>query len=127
MRGDPMVTAIIIPILCIYFFWITKKEMKKQKEKWMQLENIVEEAIVVGVIKEIHEERQRFYYHYYVLVTDLVVQTEHKSLRVSRMIPLYKNVQPFFHYQMGDKVRLYGNWKEDIFRFTRLEKVVDDA
>lgn len=122
-----MVTAIVIPILCIYFFWITKKEMNRQKEKWLQLENIMEEAIVVGVIKEIREERQRFYYHYYVLVTDLVVQTVHKSVRVRRMIPLYKKVQPVYHYQIGDTVQIFGNWKEDVFLFNRIEKIVDEV
>lgn len=121
-----MVTAIVIPILCIYFFWITKKEMNKQKEKWLQLEHIVEEALVVGIIKEINEERQRFYYHYYVLVTDLVIQTEHKPLRVRRMIPLNKHAQPLLHYQIGNKVRIFGNWKEDIFLFNRIEKIVDE-
>lgn len=123
-----MVTAIVIPIICIYFFWLTGKEMKEQKEKWIQLENVIEESIIVGTIKEIKTEKQRYYYHLYTDVVELVVQRDNQSLRVQRILPLQKGVSPSpFPFYIGDSVRLYGNWKEDIFRFKRIELIEDKS
>lgn len=121
-----MVTAIVIPIICAYFFWLTGKEMKEQKEKWLQLENVLEESIIVGTIKEIKTEKQRYYYHLHTDVVELVLQTDKQTIRVKRILPLQKGSNPFpFH--IGDSVRIYGNWKEDTFRFKRIERRKDKS
>lgn len=119
-----MVTAIVIPIICIYFFWITRKEMKEHKEKWLQLENVLEESIILGTVKEIKIEKQRYYYHLYVQVVELLLQTKNQTIRVQRILP-YQKTEPPFTYRIGDDVQLYGNWKENKFRFNRIERIKD--
>ena len=51
IRGwDHMVTAIVIPIICFYFYWLTKKEMRESQQKWLQLKTVAEEAVISGEI-----------------------------------------------------------------------------
>lgn len=94
--------------------------MKEHKEGWLQLENVLEESIIVGTIKEIKVEKQRYYYHLYIQVVELVLQTDNQTLRVQRILPHQKSERTF-NFEVGDYVRLYGNWKEDKFRFKRIE------
>jgi F0F1-type ATP synthase membrane subunit a len=70
-----MVTAVVIPIICLYFYWITRKEMKLNDSKWLALAEIKKEAVVTGEIRSISTEKQRFYYHRYILVYELTLQT----------------------------------------------------
>ena len=58
-----MVTAILIPIVVIYFYWLSKKEMQANYEEWVKLEDISEEALISGKIIEAQEQKERFYYH----------------------------------------------------------------
>lgn len=117
-----MVTAIVIPIICIYFYWLTKKEMRIHKEKWLALENITEESILKGTIQNIEKEKQRFYYHYYNQVITLTLKTEHKTYIVKKVSPIHDNTAPFLN-QVGDNVLIYGKWENGYFLLNRIEKV----
>lgn len=117
-----MVTAIVIPIICIYFYWITKKEMHKQNSKWLQLENVSEEAVLVGIIEDLQEGKERYYYHRYIYKTEIKLKTDLKTIMTKKMAPLTKNYVPV-SLKMGDKVKIYGNWKEDYFTISRIEKI----
>jgi hypothetical protein len=116
-----MVTAIVIPIILIYFYWITKKEMQANYEKWIKLEEIPEEAIVSGRILEINERKERYYYHRFNHITILKIHTGVKDLTVKKVTPLRKGaIIPKF--QEGEAVHLYGNYKEGQFSINRVIK-----
>jgi hypothetical protein len=115
-----MVTAILIPIICVYFYWVTKKEWKENHQKWLDLGNLHEEAMVSGEVVQIEEYKMKFYYNRYVYVTEILLKTNLKSIRVKRMIPIMNTVEPC-QIKIGDFVRLYGNWQENDFRFLRYE------
>ncbi|MGG5253071.1 hypothetical protein ACQYAD_06200 [Neobacillus sp. SM06] len=118
-----MVTAVIIPILCIYFFWITRKEMKVQEQKWLKAGDVIEEAVFAGEIKEITNEKQRFYYNRYLFVQELKLQTDTGRMTVKKITPLRKPFIPE-HFEIGEKVRVYGGFVGDEFYVNRVEKMV---
>ncbi|WNS77051.1 hypothetical protein RRV45_08720 [Bacillus sp. DTU_2020_1000418_1_SI_GHA_SEK_038] len=117
-----MVTAIVIPIICIYFYWVTKKEMRESHEKWLKLKNTPEEAIISGTIVNLNESRQRFSYHRFVYVIDIKIKSEYSYWDVKRLIPMDKEAE-IPHLKKGGKIRVYGNWKEDYFLVNRIEQL----
>ncbi|MEH7493268.1 hypothetical protein V7177_13575, partial [Neobacillus niacini] len=66
-----MVTAVVIPIICLYFYWITRKEMKLNDSKWLASAEVRKEAVLTGEIRSVNREKQRFYYHRYTLLYEL--------------------------------------------------------
>ncbi|WP_144474765.1 hypothetical protein [Cytobacillus oceanisediminis] len=114
-----MVTAIAIPIILAYFYWLTKKEMQRNEQEWIGLEEIPEEAIVSGKIIEIHEHKERFYYHRFNHVTVLKINTGLKELTVKKVTPLRKGAVPPT-FSEGELVHLYGNWKHGYFSINRV-------
>ncbi len=117
-----MVAAVIIPILCIYFFWITRKEMKEQDRKWLKAGVVPEEAVFVGEIKEITNEKQRFYYNRYLFVQELKLQTETRRLTVKKVTPITKPFAPET-FQVGEKVSVFGGFRGDQFYINQVKKV----
>ena len=114
-----MVTAIVIPIILVYFYWVTKKEMQENYEEWVKLEVIQEEAIVSGKIIEVTERKERFYYHRFNHISTLKVHTGVRELIVKKITPLRKGATiPVF--KEGEMVHLYGNWKEGQFSINRV-------
>ncbi|ESU32894.1 hypothetical protein G3A_09065 [Bacillus sp. 17376] len=121
-----MVTAIAIPIVLAYFYWLTKKEMQTNFQEWIELENIPEEAIVSGKIIEVNEYRERFYYHRYNHITVLRVNTGLKEITVKKVTPLMKGAVPL-RFHEGEIVHLYGNWKQGFFSINRAIKQSEGA
>jgi hypothetical protein len=117
-----MVTAILIPIICLYFFWITKKEMKEQDQKWLSIGNIRQEAVLTGQIKDIVEEKQRFYYHRFIYVQELKLQLEVKSIIIKKVTPLTKNIE-IDSFKVGETIRVYGMWEGSHFFFNHYEEI----
>lgn len=113
-----MVTAIVIPIVLIYFYLLTKKEMQENYDEWLQLEQIPEEAIVSGKIIEVREQKERFYYHRFNHVSVLKINTGVKELIVKKVTPLKKGAVPPV-FKEGENVHLYGNWKQGYFAVSR--------
>lgn len=115
-----MVTAIVIPIICLYFYWLTKKEMRESYEKWTDLNNVPEEAIISGEIVHMSESKQRYYYHRYVHVLDLtILSAGNKQWKVKKITPLMKDAT-LPAVNVGDTVHLYGNWREEFFHVSRI-------
>ncbi|MBT2687902.1 hypothetical protein J7I93_06895 [Bacillus sp. ISL-47] len=115
-----MVTAIVIPIIFLYFYWLTKKELRESYEKWSDLNNVSEEAIISGKIVHISAFKQRYYYHRYVHVLDLTIQSSgNKLLKVKKRTPLMKDAA-LPSVNVGDTVHLYGNWREEYFHVSRI-------
>jgi hypothetical protein len=116
-----MVTAIVIPIILVYFYWLTKKEMQENYEEWVKLEVIPEEAIVSGIIIEVNERKERFYYHRFNHISTLKVHTGVKELIVKKVTPLRKGAA-ILVFKEGESVHLYGNWNEGQFSINRVVK-----
>lgn len=115
-----MVTAIVIPIICLYFFWLTRKEIKENETKWLAVGNFRHESIVTGEIKSIVEEKQRFYYHRYIVVQTLKIQTAAKLVTVKKITPLTKGVK-IQSFTPNEFIRVYGSWKGTTFLFSDYE------
>lgn len=116
-----MVTAIVIPIICLYFFWLTKKEMRESHQKWLQLKEVHEEAVISGEIVQISGQKQRFSYYRFVYVLELAIQTERKKWQVKKLFPIEKDFQ-IPDLTIGEFVHIYGNWKQGDFLVNRFEK-----
>lgn len=117
-----MVTAILIPIICLYFFWLTRKERKEHDEKWLAAGKVVHEAIVSGEIKSIIEEKQRFYYHRYIYIQTLQLQTADKIVTAKKMTPITENVR-IDSFHKGEIIRVFGIWEGNKFLFSQYEKI----
>lgn len=113
-----MVTAILIPIICLYFFWVTRKERKEQNRKWLQSGEVRQESVVTGEIIEITEEKQRFYYDRYVLVQSIKLQSSNKLFIALKTTPLTPDAKKDT-FTAGETVRLYGRWERSHFLFTK--------
>ncbi|MDR7236161.1 hypothetical protein [Neobacillus drentensis] len=111
-----MVTAIVIPIICLYFFFLTKKEMRENDRKWLNSGSVNQEAILSGEIKDISEEKQRFYYHRYIYVQSLKLQTETKLITTQKITPVTNHFKKE-SFQVGDVIRVYGTWDNNKFLF----------
>lgn len=116
-----MVTAIVIPIICLYFYWLTKKEMRESYEKWVSLSEVPEEAIISGEVVHLSESRQRYNYSRMIHVLELTVQTKSlKHSNIKKITPLMTNAS-IPSVKIGDSVHLYGNWKDDYFQVGRIQ------
>lgn len=81
-----MVTAIAIPLLFLYFYYLTRKERKKFYNKWLQIGKVAEESFVKGTIVGIREKTERYYYHYSIYIIDLLLQHENEKNRRAHSI-----------------------------------------
>jgi hypothetical protein len=111
-----MVTAIVIPIICLYFFLLTRKEMKENDIKWLKAGHVNQEAILTGEIKDILEEKQRFYNHRYIYVQSLKLQTETKLITAQKITPVTTEFNKE-SFNVGEVIRVYGNWDNSKFLF----------
>jgi hypothetical protein len=115
-----MVTAILIPIICFYFYWLTKKEMKEHDQKWLAAGDIAHEAVLKGIIKGVRADKQRFYYNRYLFVQTLSLQTDGKVITVKKITPLIRELNPD-SFTVGDTIRVYGSWEGSTFLFNQYE------
>lgn len=113
-----MVTAILIPIICLYFFWLTRKERKEQDREWLEAGNVHDESVITGEIKDISEEKQRFYYHRFIIVQNIKLQTSSKMVTAVKKTPLTPNVK-IDTFMQGETIRLYGTWEGSQFVFNK--------
>ncbi|WP_059170022.1 hypothetical protein [Bacillus sp. FJAT-27445] len=115
-----MVTAILIPIICLYFLWLTLKEAKENEKRWLQTATANEEAVVNGTITSIFQEKQRFYYHRYIIVQELMIKADMGQIKAKIITPLTK-VAAIKDYRVGQELRIYGSWEKNWFHANRVE------
>ncbi len=118
-----MVTAIVIPIIIIYFYLISKRELQFHTDQWLRLEQVYEEAVVTGKVHQINITKERYYYHLYIHIVELKLIHNGTTTVVSKITPIIKGKILTNDFQIGDEVRVYGNWKDGHFRFGRYEKL----
>ncbi|MEA3318840.1 MAG: hypothetical protein U9Q88_02350 [Bacillota bacterium] len=109
-----MVTAIVIPILIGYFYWITKNEAKKQKERWKNLSHVPSEARVEGKLLSIHTENKRFYHQLYLLETTCRIQNDNGLITVVYRQPFTTTSNPP-SFSKGDQLQIVGSWDGEVF------------
>ncbi|TYS61480.1 hypothetical protein FZC74_04155 [Sutcliffiella horikoshii] len=109
-----MVTAIVIPILIGYFYWITIKEAKKQKERWKNVSMVPSEARVEGTILSLHTEKKRFYHKMYILETTCRIQNHTGITTVVYKQPYITECNPP-PYTNGDVLQIVGRWDGELF------------
>lgn len=109
-----MVTAIVIPILIGYFYWITIKEAKKQKERWKNVSMVPSEARVEGTILSLHTEKKRFYHQLYILETTFRIQSHKEITTVVYKQPFTPQCTPP-PYSNGDILYVVGSWDGELF------------
>lgn len=116
-----MVTAIVIPIICLYFFLKTRKEMKEQDKKWLEAGNVKQEAVLTGTIKEVGYEKQRFYYNRYLYIQTVTIQTATKVISAKKITPVTKSMK-VDAFTVGDTITIYGYWEGKKFLFSHYER-----
>ena len=117
-----MVTAIVIPIVILYFYWLSKKEMKEQDVNWLACSNVPQESVQLGQIKSITAEKQRFYYHRYIYVQEMKLQTEAKQISIKFSTPLTKDAK-IETFTVGETIRVYGTWEGSHLIFSHFERI----
>jgi hypothetical protein len=113
-----MVTAIVIPIICLYFFWVTKKERRKSEEEWKSIGTVPEEAVIEGKITRIHIEKQRYYHHMHIWVLEMRIQAAGQTI-VARKLQAANQDFSNPGWEEGDDIVLFGKWQKDIFIVNR--------
>ncbi|OIK14067.1 hypothetical protein BIV60_13210 [Bacillus sp. MUM 116] len=118
-----MITLIVVPIIILFFYLRTKKEMREQDVKWRALANIPQEAILIGQIKNINEEKQRFYYHRYIYVQEFKLQTETRQVIVKKLTPITK-AAVIEKFTVGEFLKVFGTWEGTHFIINHFERIV---
>ncbi|WP_053073798.1 hypothetical protein [Bacillus sp. LL01] len=109
-----MVTAIVIPVLILYFYWITRKEAAKQKERWKNLHNIPLESRVEGKVMNLRTEKKRFYHQLFTLDTTMRIQS-HDRIITAFYKQQYTDSSFPPSLTQGDEIRLNGRWENELF------------
>ncbi len=115
-----MVTAIVIPIIIIYFYWLTKKEHRRYTDDWQKVGIIPEESIIHGKVLSLYEEKERFYQNKFVHVVHVIIQVDYKKVHAKWKTPLIGPIStPTI--SVDDELNLYGQWDNDAFLFGRFD------
>ncbi|PLT27705.1 hypothetical protein [Peribacillus deserti] len=118
-----MVTAIVIPAICIYFFWLTKRELKAQESKWKSLGYVNEDYLVKGKVVSMKSEKQKFHYGRYIYVFTFVIATDSGRITAIKKLPAREdNDFPSMPFQTEERVLVYGEWREHQFVINRIDK-----
>ncbi|WP_257000227.1 hypothetical protein [Neobacillus jeddahensis] len=94
--------------------------MKEQDIKWLATGHVRPEAIVRGKVKSIIEEKQRFYYHRYIYIQTLELQSSTKIITAKKITPLTKDFK-LVSFTIGDVIHAYGGWEGNTFLFSQYE------
>jgi hypothetical protein len=113
-----MVTAIVIPIICFYFYFLTKKEMKQNKTRWLSCGQVKEESVIEGIIENVTNHREKFYRQHFVMVTKLQIRSHGKLYIVQFNTPITNDCE-LPQLPIQQHVTFYGSWNESIFHANR--------
>ena len=114
-----MVTGILIPLICVYFYWLTRKEWKLRKQEWENIVDVQEHSRLIGKLQSITKQREKFYLGLYLDVYLLELKHDGKSTLALRKVPTKSDKPPFEKF-LFQKVTLYGRWDEEFFLINRI-------
>jgi hypothetical protein len=116
-----MIAAIVIPILFLYFLYITLKERKRKYEEYLKLDDIKEEALISGQIIQINTKSKTFVGEHDVTITSILLigenSTQYKAVKTSPSTTTTPTLKE------GFQVVCYGYWKKDLFIFYRFKTI----
>ncbi|MCL6586903.1 MAG: hypothetical protein K6T72_10400 [Anoxybacillus sp.] len=111
-----MVTAIAIPLLFLYFYYVTRTERKRMYRQWLQVGNVPAESVIKGTIVAIQEKTERYYGDYLLAIIDLQLEHDEEKIIARMQFPLTQSLQkPAF--SVGDSIVCYGQWRDRVFLF----------
>ncbi|WP_254842609.1 hypothetical protein [Bacillus sp. MRMR6] len=96
--------------------------MKEHDAKWLAAGEVNAEAMISGQIKNINSEKQRFYYHRYLFIQELKIQTDTQLIKAKKISPLKKETKPDV-FVKGDSIHLYGSWQGSYFLISHYENI----
>ncbi|WP_051529933.1 hypothetical protein [Anoxybacteroides tepidamans] len=112
-----MVTAVVIPLLFCYFYYITRKEQKEIRKKWRQIGKVAAESVIKGTIVNVQEKTEHYYHNYYIYVIDLLLQCKNEKIIARMQLPVMQHMQkPSF--EIGETIVCYGQRNNDLFLFS---------
>jgi hypothetical protein len=117
-----MVTAIVIPILILYFFFSVINERRKHFYSWKELSNINEEAILSGEIRQVVTSVETYVGKYKIFIVRLLIQSSHHSnLQVIQKQPIIDNSEISNPFKEGQFITCSGVWEGKTFLISRFE------
>lgn len=114
-----MVTGILIPLICIYFYWLTRKEWKQKRQEWKNTVNVQEHSRLIGTLQSITKQREKFYLGLYLDVYLLEIKHNGKSTIALRKVPTNSEQLQFENF-LFQKIILYGRWDQEFFLINRI-------
>ncbi len=116
-----LVTAIVIPLLFLFFLFIVRKERKKQYQKWRDFGKIEEKTVESGIVQRIFSEKRKYYHELYVSRTELVIDNGVKVFQVIIEKPSDQK-EATLEINQNDFVTCYGTWHNHSFLANRIRK-----
>ncbi|OZM58475.1 hypothetical protein CIB95_02595 [Lottiidibacillus patelloidae] len=115
-----IVTAIVIPIIILYFYYLSRREIKKKLESWLNVGTVSEDVQLEGTISTIFTELEQFYHGKYVWSCELKVKTSDSVVKVKMKKPYVDNfTSPSL--EKGRPVICNGIWKDGVFLANKIE------
>jgi hypothetical protein len=113
-----MVAAIVIPIIFLYFLYISMNERKRRIEKWQQIGDIKEETFISGKVIQSYTLTKRFVGKHYISETILLIKSEYETYKAILKLPITPTFQAI---QIDDDslITCYGYWGNKTFYFCR--------
>ena len=117
-----LVTAIVIPILFLCFYFIVRKEKRKQLESWKALNQQEETDIIKGQIDNIYTEKKRYFQQLFLWKTTIHVIDGNQKYTIIYEKPADKK-EATLRLSKRDYVACYGSWYQNVFQANRIEKL----
>jgi hypothetical protein len=117
---DHIITAILIPMIILYFYYLSKRERAKQLKEWKQVGKIVEKEEVSGKVIQVISDTETFYHGKYVWRGEITVKTEGSIVKVLIRKPkddTFSNLT----IQKDADITCYGTRSASIFLANRIE------
>ncbi|MCA1029941.1 hypothetical protein LCL95_02700 [Bacillus timonensis] len=119
-----MVAAIVIPLLLLYFYIVTKREYDNHHKKWINLDKVCEDSLITGKVIRISQTKKRFYYNKYTQETEIILKSNSTNIVVKKIMPLTISMNSL-DIRVGDHIVCYGQWQKDFFQMSRYIKQVN--
>lgn len=116
-----MVTAVLIPLIFLYFFVVAVKERKKRYEEWLQINSIREVAFLEGEIKQIYSRVENYVGKNKIYIVQLLIKGKHSSVKAFSKTPITTDNLPSHEFIEGQQILCYGYWEQESFVFSRYE------
>jgi ribulose bisphosphate carboxylase small subunit len=109
-----MVTAILVTLVIIYFFWRSKRERKEFIKSWEQVGVVDETDKLSGTVLSVFTEVQKYYHGKFIWVAELKIRNDGKNVTVIMKRP-YRKENERLQISKSDEVTFSGTWEHQKF------------